>query len=198
MMGRALGNAPKARTHLGCGPPRSGATGSGAVGDRRAARGRVGQLQSCRARVEVHGSAVRFRRSWRRLPKGDYNGRNRGGPNGVVSLTQYTMRDGRRSSTYQAFLAGEPEQRPNLTIITGARATRVLLDVTDGQTIATGVEYCTAGGETVRVHAAKEVILSAGVVGSLQCCRCPGSVRARSWTPSASLVSSTRRISANI
>jgi choline dehydrogenase len=84
----------------------------------------------------------------------------------VVSLTQYTMRDGRRSSTYQAFLAGEPEQRPNLTIITGARATQVLLDVTDGQTIASGVEYRTAGGETVMVHAAKEVILSAGAIGS--------------------------------
>jgi choline dehydrogenase len=100
------------------------------------------------------------------IPKGDYNGRNRGGPNGVVSLTQYTMRDGRRSSTYQAFLTGEPEQRPNLTISTGARATRVLLDVTDGQTIATGVEYCTPGGETVMVHVAKEVILSAGTIGS--------------------------------
>src|SRR5438094_5833607 len=61
------------------------------------------------------------------IPKGDYNGRDRGGPNGVVSLTQYTTRDGRRSSTYQAFLAGEPERRSNLTVITGARATRVLL-----------------------------------------------------------------------
>src|SRR6516165_6268836 len=96
------------------------------------------------------------------IPKGDYNGRDRGGPSGVVSLTQYTMRDGRRSSTYQAFLAGEPEQRPNLAIITGAQATRVLLDVTDSQTIAIGVEYRPAGGETVIVHAAKEVILSAG------------------------------------
>jgi choline dehydrogenase len=100
------------------------------------------------------------------IPKGDYNGRNRGGPNGVVSLTQYTMRDGRRSSTYQAFLAGAPEQRPNLTIITGAQATRVLLDGAHGQTIATGVEYRTASGETVMVHAAKEVILSAGAIGS--------------------------------
>jgi choline dehydrogenase-like flavoprotein len=100
------------------------------------------------------------------IPKGDYNGRNRGGPNGVVSLTQYTMRDGRRSSTYQAFLAGETEQRPNLTIITGARATRVLLDVTNCQTIATGVEYRSADGESARVHAAKEVILSAGAIGS--------------------------------
>ena len=35
-------------------------------------------------------------------------------------MTQTTTRNGRRSSTYQAFLAGEPEQRPNLNIITGA------------------------------------------------------------------------------
>jgi choline dehydrogenase-like flavoprotein len=100
------------------------------------------------------------------IPKGDYNGRDRGGPNGVVSLTQYTTRDGRRSSTYQAFLAGEPEQRPNLTIITGAQATRVLLGLADGQTVATGVEYRTAAGETLQANASKEVILSAGAVGS--------------------------------
>src|SRR5437660_2478138 len=109
------------------------------------------------------------------IPKGDYNGRDRGGGAGVVSLTQYTMRDGRRSSTYQAFLAGEPEQRPNLTIITGAPATRVLLDAAaddqpdgqpGGQMVATGVEYRTTAGETVRVHAVKEVILSAGAIGS--------------------------------
>jgi choline dehydrogenase len=100
------------------------------------------------------------------IPKGDYNGRNRGGAAGIVSLTQYTTRDGRRSSTYQAFLAGEPEQRPNLTIITGAQATRVLLDRADGRAIATGVEYRTAAGETLQAHAGKEVIVSAGAVGS--------------------------------
>ncbi len=37
------------------------------------------------------------------IPKGDYNGRDRGGAAGVVSLTQYTTRDGRRSSTYQRY-----------------------------------------------------------------------------------------------
>lgn len=56
------------------------------------------------------------------IPKGGYNGRDRGAPNGVVSLTQFTTRNGRRSSAYEAFLAGEPERRPNLTIITGAQA----------------------------------------------------------------------------
>jgi choline dehydrogenase len=100
------------------------------------------------------------------IPKGDYNGRNRGSAAGVVSLTQYTTRDGRRSSTYQAFLAGEPEQRPNLRIITGAQATRVMLDDADGRAIATGVEYRTAAGETLQAHACKEVILSAGAIGS--------------------------------
>src|SRR5208282_2094026 len=109
------------------------------------------------------------------IPAGDYNGRNRGTAAGVVSLTQYTTRDGRRSSTYQAFLAGEPEERPNLTIITGAQATRALLDLADGQTVATGVEYRTTAGETVTAHVVNEVILSAGAIGSPQLLRLSGS-----------------------
>ena len=48
------------------------------------------------------------------IPVGDYNGRDRGGPDGVVSLLQTTTRDGKRSSTYHAFLEGDVEQRPNL------------------------------------------------------------------------------------
>src|SRR5437660_324515 len=102
------------------------------------------------------------------IPKGDYHGRNRGGAAGVVSLTQYTTRDGRRSSTYQAFLAGEPEQRPNLTVITGAQATRVILEGEAGLTVATGVEYRTTAGETLQAHARREVIVSAGAIGSPQ------------------------------
>jgi hypothetical protein len=102
------------------------------------------------------------------IPRGDYNGRDRGGATGFVSLTQTTTRGGKRSSTYVAFLAGEPESRSNLTIITGALATRILLEAASGQITATGVEYRTAAGETVVAHAAKEVILSAGAVGSPQ------------------------------
>ncbi len=100
------------------------------------------------------------------IPRGDYNGRDRDSPAGVASLTQYTTRDGRRSSTYQAFLAGEPEQRPNLKIITGAPATRVLLDTAGGRTVATGVEYRTTAGEAVTLRAAKEVVVCAGAIGS--------------------------------
>jgi choline dehydrogenase-like flavoprotein len=51
------------------------------------------------------------------IPVGDYNGRDRGEPTGVVSLLQTTTRDGKRSSTYHAFLEGETERRPNLEII---------------------------------------------------------------------------------
>jgi choline dehydrogenase len=100
------------------------------------------------------------------IPRGDYNGRDRGGPAGVASIAQSTTRGGKRSSTYQAFLEGEPERRPNLAIITGAHATRVLLEGTDGNVTATGVEYRTANGDHHTVHARKEVIVSAGAIGS--------------------------------
>ena len=36
---------------------------------------------------------------------------------GVVSLLQTTTRDGKRSSTYHAFIEGDVEQRPNLEVI---------------------------------------------------------------------------------
>jgi choline dehydrogenase-like flavoprotein len=99
------------------------------------------------------------------IPSGDYNGRDRGGAAGVVSLTQHSTRRGKRSSTYNAFLEGDTEQRPNLTIITGAQATRVVLANGSGLT-ATGVEYRTAAGEIATANAAREVILSAGAIGS--------------------------------
>jgi choline dehydrogenase len=100
------------------------------------------------------------------IPRGDYNGRDRGGPAGAVSLVQSTTQRGKRSSTYHAFLEGEPEQRPNLSIITGAQATRVILEAQDGQLTATGVEYRTSSGDIEIVQAGKEVILSAGAIGS--------------------------------
>ncbi|HXI89363.1 MAG TPA: GMC family oxidoreductase N-terminal domain-containing protein [Blastocatellia bacterium] len=100
------------------------------------------------------------------IPRGDYNGRDRGGAAGVVSLVQTNTRQGKRSSTYRAFLEGETESRPNLTIITGAQATRVLLEGSAGQLEATGIEYRKASGEIKVAIANKEVILSAGAVGS--------------------------------
>jgi choline dehydrogenase len=100
------------------------------------------------------------------IPKGDYNGRDRANPRGVVSLFQTTIRNGKRSSTFHAFLEGEAERRPNLTLITGAHATRVLLQGAAGRKVATGVEYRTTDGETRTATAAKEVVVSGGAVGS--------------------------------
>ena len=102
------------------------------------------------------------------IPRGDYNGRDRGGPAGVVSLLQTSTRAGKRSSTYHAFLEGEAERRPNLTIITGAHVTRVVLDGVPGNMIATGVEYRLNTGEVVTAHAAKEVVVCGGAIGSPQ------------------------------
>ncbi len=100
------------------------------------------------------------------IPAGDYNGRDRGGSAGVASLLQTTTRDGKRSSTYHAFLEGETEERSNLTLITCARATRVLLEEDASGLVARGVEYVTANGETAVARARKEVVVSAGAVGS--------------------------------
>lgn len=102
------------------------------------------------------------------IPRGDYNGRDRLGPDGVVSLLQTTTRAGKRSSTYHAFLEGEAEARPNLEVICGAQVTRVILDGDGGPggLRATGVEYRTEAGDTAVVSATKDVVLSAGAVGS--------------------------------
>jgi choline dehydrogenase len=96
---------------------------------------------------------------------GDYNGRNRGGPAGMVSLLQITTRNGKRSSTYHAFLEGAAAARPNLKIITGATATRVVLEGSP-RLRATGVEHRFATGAPRIVTADKEVIVSAGAIGS--------------------------------
>jgi choline dehydrogenase-like flavoprotein len=100
------------------------------------------------------------------IPRGDYNGRDRGAAAGVASLVQTSTRQGKRSSTYRAFLEGEAERRPNLTIITGAQAIRVILDGSAEGMAARGVEYRFVTGEPRVAMVSKEVILSAGAVGS--------------------------------
>ncbi len=102
------------------------------------------------------------------IPTGDYNGRNRGGAAGVASLFQTTTRNGMRSSTYRAFLQGPVESRSNLTIIPHAHVTKVVLSGDAGNRTATGIEYRDAEGATHSITATREVILSAGAVGSPQ------------------------------
>ncbi|WP_426563788.1 GMC family oxidoreductase [Angustibacter sp. McL0619] len=101
------------------------------------------------------------------IPTGDYNSRDRGGPAGCASLFQTTTRDGKRCSTYDAFLQPAME-RTNLTVITNAQVERILLeDGADGLR-ATGVRYRNADGGTRTVHADREVVVSAGAIGSPQ------------------------------
>ncbi len=102
------------------------------------------------------------------VPRGDYNGRDRLSTQGVVSLFQTTTRNGKRSSTYHAFLEGEAEARDNLVILTNVHVTRVLLEGSAAGPIATGVEYRKADGSTEAIFADKEVVLSAGAIGSPQ------------------------------
>jgi len=88
----------------------------------------------------------------------DYNGKQQEG----FGRGQFTIRDGRRSSTANAFL--KPARgRKNLDVVTNAHTTRILLEGTR----AKGVEYV-RNGDTVRVHAAREVVLAAGTFNSPQ------------------------------
>jgi choline dehydrogenase len=102
------------------------------------------------------------------IQTGDYNGRDRARPEGVASLFQTTTKDGRRSSTFHAFLEPVMDERENLVVLPHSHVQRILLeDSPDGLT-ATGVEYRTADGALKTVTATKEVVLSAGAIGSPQ------------------------------
>ncbi len=88
----------------------------------------------------------------------DFNGEC---PNGV-GYYHVMQINGQRCSNAHAYLR-TARQRKNLTIITHAHATKLLLD---GKKI-NGVRYHYAGGDH-DIHAAREVILSAGAIGSPQ------------------------------
>ncbi len=89
---------------------------------------------------------------------GDYNG---GQPEGF-GRSQYSIRNGRRSSAATAYL--KPAlARPNLALEVSAHATRVLLNGAR----ATGIEYM-QDGNVRRAEAAREVILCLGAFNTPQ------------------------------
>ncbi len=88
----------------------------------------------------------------------DYNGSSGEG----FGRAQYSIRDGRRCSAAVAFLH-PAMKRKNLHVEVRAYATRILMEGTR----ATGVEY-QKGGQTLRAHAEREVILSGGAFNSPQ------------------------------
>jgi choline dehydrogenase len=88
----------------------------------------------------------------------DFNGADTEG----YGPRQGTIKDGRRESGTTAFLR-PAMNRPNLTVLTQGLVTRVVLE----NRRATAVEI-QQGGETRRIGARREVILSAGSIGSPQ------------------------------
>ena len=88
----------------------------------------------------------------------DYNGKQQEG----FGRGQYTIRDGRRSSTSRAYLR-PARGRHGLTVETGAHATRITMQGTR----ATGVEYVTGSGDRKRAEAG-EVIVAGGTFNSPQ------------------------------
>ncbi len=79
-----------------------------------------------------------------------------------AALRQLSVRDGRRETSARALLR-PALSRPNLTVLTGLQATRVLLE---GKR-AVGIEAIGAAG-TVIVRAQREVLLTAGALQSPQ------------------------------
>jgi len=91
-------------------------------------------------------------------PNEDFNGAEQEG----VGLYQVTHKNGERYSAAKAYLTPNLG-RPNLKVITGAHATRILLE---GQR-AVGVEFL-QDGQRHELRAAREVLLSAGALQSPQ------------------------------
>jgi choline dehydrogenase-like flavoprotein len=91
-------------------------------------------------------------------PRTDLNGEDSEG----MGLRQLSIRGGTRETTARAFL-GPALKRPNLTVLTDAQVTRVLLD----RRRAVGVEARTPQG-LMTVRANREVVLSAGAIQSPQ------------------------------
>jgi len=80
---------------------------------------------------------------------------------------QMNQRRGRRWSGVRAFL--DPvRKRPNLTILTDAHVQRIELDTSSGHARAAGVEFRAGDAGRHSIKARREVVLSAGAIGSPQ------------------------------
>lgn len=89
----------------------------------------------------------------------DFNGAEQEG----VGFYQVTQKDGQRCSSARAYLR-DIRQRPNLTVVTHALATRVLFE----DRRAVGVAYLDRMGRIVELRARREVVLSGGAINSPQ------------------------------
>lgn len=86
----------------------------------------------------------------------DYNGESQEG----ISIFQQSVRNGIRYSSSRGFITERPNK--NLRVVTGAHVARVVIE--KGR--ATGVEVIEKRGRRRIIRAAKEVVVSGGVMGS--------------------------------
>jgi choline dehydrogenase-like flavoprotein len=87
----------------------------------------------------------------------DFNGAQQAG----TGFYQVTQRNGKRSSTSQAYL--KPlANRTNLEVRTGVKVDRILVE----NARATGIEIRDAGGQRSAVRATQEVVVCSGAIGS--------------------------------
>ncbi len=124
-------------------------------------RGSGGPLFISANRADLHPLVDTFLQSVEAagLPRNeDFNGAQQEG----VGIYQMTIRNSRRNSAARAFLR-PAMRRPNVTVVTDAHVTKVLLD---GRR-AVGVEY-RRKGVVQKAFAAAEVILSGGAIGTPQ------------------------------
>ncbi|CAG0879581.1 unnamed protein product [Cyprideis torosa] len=84
-----------------------------------------------------------------------------GGKQRGFEKLQMTLKDGTRMSTARAYLS-PAKSRPNLHVLKSALAQKVLIDENH---VAYGIQF-EKGGESKTVKASKEIIVSAGAVGS--------------------------------
>jgi choline dehydrogenase len=90
------------------------------------------------------------------------------GDNEGVGYFEVNQKNGWRWNTAKAFLRPACSARPNFTLWTGAHASRLVLERgTDGALRCSGAELVRAG-ERITVRASRELILSAGSIGSPQ------------------------------
>ncbi|KAJ7693362.1 alcohol oxidase, partial [Mycena rosella] len=91
---------------------------------------------------------------------------NSGTPLGIGWM-QSTIRNGSRSSSATSYMAPQYIRRPNLHVMLNTRVTRILQSAAHPKPAFQTVEFVSsAGGPRFRVTASKEVILSAGSIGT--------------------------------
>lgn len=92
---------------------------------------------------------------------GDYNGNSQ--DEEIIYRAQKTVKEGLRADSYSSYIANRGlEQRDNFKVLDNGLVTRVLLDKDNN---AIGIEV-KRFGETTKYYANKEVVLSAGAIGS--------------------------------